>query len=156
MAGALMIRNQDTDPDLLKTFISRCMKEASLTLDELHARTGINRSKLGRIRLAHGKTSHGDAMRILEALGRPARADMLLLSLGITWDLSREGRAFLDQFLGELPMLCERLSALGGTLNPRWAHGSVLKLAEVIEQHAERLRAADIFDGQMAWKRASS
>jgi transcriptional regulator with XRE-family HTH domain len=141
-----MIRDYDAVDHALPTFLSEIIRQSSCTLDELHLRTGIDRSKLGRIRQARGKITYAQAMRILEALDRPARADMLLLSLGITWDLSREGRAFIDQFLIEMPTLCERLSALGGFLNPRWARGSVLKLAEVLEQHAERRRAADLFD----------
>ncbi|WP_419826509.1 hypothetical protein [Sphingomonas sp.] len=85
------------------------------------------------------------AVLILRALGRPARADLLLISLGLHEALSCEDVAFLEALLADMPIFVERLTALGSCLNPRWARGSMLYLADAIERHAEPLRAADTF-----------
>lgn len=132
-----------SNDDSLQLFLSACIKGSNVTLDELNRRTGIHRSKLGRIRLAQGVSSAAEALCILHALGRPAKADMLLLLLGGHDPRFLESVVFLDEFLTHVPTLIERLSALGSWLNPRWARGTALIVAEAIERQVERIREAD-------------
>jgi hypothetical protein len=130
---------------LLKRQVARCIVGSHMTLDALHDATGINRAKLGRMRLEKGPVSFDEAEAVFRATQSPSRAMVLLACLEEERVLTPQVLNYLEHFLGALPSLLDRLNDLGPMLNPQWAQGSAHYIGTLMAEHADRRCRADLF-----------
>lgn len=130
---------------LLKRQVMQCITSSHMTLDELQVSTGINRAKLGRLRLGKGPITFDEAEAIFRAARCPSRAMMMLACLEEDRCLTPETMSYLELFLNALPSLLDRLNDLGSTLNPKWAQGSAHHIGVLMAEHADRLIQAETF-----------
>lgn len=139
---------------LLVRQVAEIIKSSRMTLDELHDETGINRAKLGRMRLAKAPVTFDEAEAIFRATKCPSRAMVTLACLGEDRILTPEALAYLDHFLGALPSLLDNLNQLGSTLNPKWAHGSAHHIGVLMAEHADRRVQAEAFAAGSTYRSA--
>lgn len=129
----------------LENLVAETIINSSRSLSRLQDDTGFHRSKLGRMRQGGHHITVDEAEIVLRACGKPVRALFILSLVHDDCEITSEGLAYLERFIEGLPMLIKQLNAIGSTLNPKWATGSIQCLANLITEHANRCIEADTF-----------
>lgn len=130
---------------LLERQVAESIKRSSMTLDMLHEATGINRAKLGRMRLCKAPVTVDEAELIFNAVRLPSRALFMLACLGEDRPYTPETMAYLEGLMSAMPKLLDTLNDFGSALNPIWAQGCAQHLGSLMAAHVERRLQAEVF-----------